>query len=216
MTITFRTQASRPALLLRGFAATLATVTYPALAHAHHDMDGETPATFMQGLLSGLAHPVIGKDHLAMILLVGAYCGATRQGYKPLFAFVGAAILGCLLHVARLDLPQVETGIAVSLVILGLVACAAIRSSVLITATILALVGTLHGYAYGESIVGAEPTPLVAYLVGLSLVQGAIASVVLRAATPRAEQESETSRVRLARVVGVVSAVVGVVALTVG
>lgn len=216
MTNPFRAPASRSSLVLRGLACTFATWITPALAHAHHDMDGEVPATFMQGFMSGLAHPVIGLDHLAMNLLVGAYCGATRQGYKPLFAFVGAAILGCVLHVARLDLPQVETGIAASLVALGLIACAAVRSSVIITTVVLALVGTLHGYAYGEAIVGAEPTPLFAYLLGLSLVQGAIASVVLHLATPRAEQDSEASRIRLARLVGVVSAVVGVVALTVG
>jgi urease accessory protein len=31
--------------------------------------------------------------------------------------------------------------------------------------------GIFHGYAYGESIVGAEMTPLSAYLLGLALVQ---------------------------------------------
>ena len=39
-----------------------------------------------------------------------------------------------------------------------------------------ALSGIAHGYAYGEAIVGAEPTPLVAYLVGFTLVQLAIVS----------------------------------------
>jgi len=34
--------------------------------------------------------------------------------------------------------------------------------------------GVFHGYAYGESIVGAEMTPLWAYLLGLALVQLAI------------------------------------------
>ena len=37
-----------------------------------------------------------------------------------------------------------------------------------------ALAGLAHGYAYGEAIVGAEQTPLVAYLVGFSLVQLAL------------------------------------------
>ncbi len=34
-----------------------------------------------------------------------------------------------------------------------------------------ALAGTAHGYAYGESIVGAEQTPFFAYLAGFTLVQ---------------------------------------------
>ncbi len=38
-----------------------------------------------------------------------------------------------------------------------------------------ALAGLFHGYAYGESIVGAEPSPLAAYLLGFTLLQAAIA-----------------------------------------
>ena len=34
-----------------------------------------------------------------------------------------------------------------------------------------ALSGVAHGYAYGESIVGAESTPLMAYLAGFTIVQ---------------------------------------------
>jgi urease accessory protein len=38
-----------------------------------------------------------------------------------------------------------------------------------------ALAGLFHGYAYGESIFGAETTPLLAYLIGFTTVQLAIA-----------------------------------------
>lgn len=34
-----------------------------------------------------------------------------------------------------------------------------------------ALAGIFHGYAYGEGIFGAETTPLVAYLIGFTLIQ---------------------------------------------
>ena len=34
-------------------------------------MDGETPTTLYEGLVSGLAHPVIGLDHLAFIVAAG-------------------------------------------------------------------------------------------------------------------------------------------------
>jgi urease accessory protein len=40
----------------------------------------------------------------------------------------------------------------------------------------------VHGYAYGESIVGAEPTPLVAYLAGFTLIQLAIVLAAFAAA----------------------------------
>ena len=34
-------------------------------ASAHHVMGGKTPATFAEGVLSGLGHPIIGPDHRA-------------------------------------------------------------------------------------------------------------------------------------------------------
>jgi urease accessory protein len=53
-----------------------------------------------------------------------------------------------------------------------------IRRSNLPLAGALALfvvVGLIHGYALGESIFGAEPTPVYAYLLGLAVIQSAIA-----------------------------------------
>jgi urease accessory protein len=35
--------------------------------------------------------------------------------------------------------------------------------------------GLFHGYAYGESIIGAEPAPLAAYVAGFAAVQYGIA-----------------------------------------
>ena len=38
-----------------------------------------------------------------------------------------------------------------------------------------ALAGLLHGYAFAETVVGAEATPIAAYIVGLAATQLAIA-----------------------------------------
>lgn len=192
--------------------ALLASVT-PAVAWAHHDMDGETPATLLQGLLSGLAHPVIGIDHLAMILLIGAYCAATRQGLKPLLAFVSAGMLGCLVHAARWDLPRAEAGVGASLVLLGVAACVVARPRRSLAIALLGVFGVLHGYAYGESIVGAEPTPLVAYLFGLAIVQCALGGLAWRVARPRGEAALDPARLTLLRALGLAGAAIGAAAL---
>jgi urease accessory protein len=42
-------------------------------------------------------------------------------------------------------------------------------------AALFGLAGLAHGYAYGESIFGAEPSPLGAYLLGLVVIQSALA-----------------------------------------
>jgi urease accessory protein len=43
---------------------------------------------------------------------------------------------------------------------------------------IAAVAGLLHGYAFGESIVGAERAVVGAYLLGLAIVMAAIALTV--------------------------------------
>jgi urease accessory protein len=152
----------RPALALA-----VASVPLPALAH--HGMDGETPSTPMQGLISGLAHPVIGLDHLSLVLLFGAVCGAAKRGWMPGAAFVGLSLVGCLAHVARLSVPGAELWLAGSIVLAALLALrgqASARWTALVAAS-----GLLHGYAYGESMLGAEQTPLFAYLAGFGLIQ---------------------------------------------
>ena len=40
------------------------------------------------------------------------------------------------------------------------------------------MAGLVHGYAFGESIYGAEASPLAAYLVGLVVVQAVLATAV--------------------------------------
>lgn len=193
--------------------ASLTVLLTPRWANAHHAMDGALPGTFADGLLSGLAHPVIGVDHLALLLLVGAYSGTTRLGTGPLAAFVAATLLGCLVHVARLDLPQVETGIASSLVVMGVAACFLTKPARAVTALVLWCVGLLHGYAYGESIVGAEPTPLLAYLLGLSVVQFILGALVFRLSTPKADMPADRLRTVGVQILGLANVLVGAVVL---
>ncbi|NES66951.1 MAG: urease accessory protein UreJ, partial [Okeania sp. SIO2D1] len=45
-----------------------------------------------------------------------------------------------------------------------------------------AIAGIFHGYAYGEAIIGAEMTPLFAYLLGFTVVQLLIALLVMKSA----------------------------------
>lgn len=158
-------------LLTAALAVSAAT---PALAH--HMMGGLLPSTFVEGLLSGLGHPIIGHDHLLAILAVGALASLFTRGVLLPVAFVAAALVGVGLHVGLVDLPAAELLIAVSLVALGALLLA---QRALVPAPTLvglfALAGIVHGYAFGESIVGAEPAPLVAYLLGLGVVQTGIA-----------------------------------------
>ena len=140
-------------------------------AAAHHVMGGTLPNTFGQGLLSGFGHPVIGIDHVAFILTVGLTAAfMSFRIFTPL-AFVSATVLGCLLLVSGYTLPAVEIVIATSILLSGGLILSGHRFSPFLYSAFFFLAGLFHGYAYGESIVGAEDIPLIAYLLGFALVQ---------------------------------------------
>ncbi|MBF5005218.1 HupE/UreJ family protein [Diaphorobacter caeni] len=142
-------------------------------ASAHHAMDGAMPDTFAQGLISGLAHPIIGLDHLAFIVaaawLIAKLPAATRSALAAVF--VAGSILGTVLHVNLLDLPGSELLVALSVLVAGVLVWTGKLQSASALWMILPIAGVFHGYAYGESIVGAENTALYAYLLGFALIQ---------------------------------------------
>src|SRR5665213_2533971 len=80
--------------------AALAAVVFLAAdpAFAHHLMGGRMPATFAEGLLSGLGHPVIGIDHFAAVVAVGCLAAAHRAGALLAIAFVVAMMTGVAIH----------------------------------------------------------------------------------------------------------------------
>ncbi len=167
-------------------AAALLSALVAAPAAAHHPMGGALPSTLSEGLLSGLGHPVIGLDHLAFLVAAGLIAGVAALSPLAPLAFVAASLAGVALHLALVDLPATEPVVALSVAAAGaaLIGARAFRPAGL-WAACFAFAGLFHGYAYGESIIGAEPAPLGAYLVGLALVQSAIALGAWRLAALR-------------------------------
>ena len=143
-------------------------------ASAHHVMGGKTPATLVEGLLSGLGHPLIGPDHLAFLLGTGIAVGYGGLNLALLALFVVASAVGVALHVNGVNLPAAEVVVAASVLLAGFLIARGRPFPVWIWAVLFAVAGLFHGYAYGESIFGAEASPLYAYLVGLVLIQSAL------------------------------------------
>ncbi len=157
-----------------GAAIGLALLATPA--QAHHMMDGQMPRTFAQGLLSGLGHPIIGLDHLAFVVGIGIVAALAGLGVRLPILFVGFMCAGLGLHLAGVDIPGVEVLIAASVVLVGLaIIWSRAGGSRWVEGSLFALAGTFHGYAFAESIIGAETMPLSAYVVGLIAIQIAIA-----------------------------------------
>jgi urease accessory protein len=74
---------------------------------------------------------------------------------------------------------------------------------------LFAVAGLVHGYALGESIVGAEASPLVAYLLGLLIMQTAIGVAVYAAVRSLARWPARTAGLTVA---GVLVALAGGIA----
>lgn len=129
---------------LRKSLFALALFCTPALAFAHAGHDHS-------GLMAGVAHPVTGLDHLLAMLAVGLWA-AQQQGRArwalPL-TFVATLLLGGLLGFQGLQLPFMETGIAASVLALGLLVAVAVRPPMVVAVTMTALFALAHGVAHG-------------------------------------------------------------------
>lgn len=148
---------------------------FATAALAHHPMGGETPDSFIDGLLSGLGHPVIGTDHLAFVIAVGLLAALARAPLWAPVLFVAGTLAGCLLALTGFELAITEWLVLASVLILGgAVALGHNRVGPLELGG-FALAGLFHGMAYAEAVIGAEMTPVLAYLIGFALIQTAIA-----------------------------------------
>lgn len=156
--------------------AALASAGGPAFAH--HAMDGQMPTSFAQGLLSGLAHPVIGPDHLAFIIALGVAVALIGARAALIGAFIAASTAGVLVHIASIDVPASEALVASSVIVAGLLIAFSRNAGPAMWLVLAGLAGLFHGYAFGESIIGAERNVLGAYLIGIAIVSAAIATAV--------------------------------------
>jgi urease accessory protein len=176
----------RPVAILATVMAAM-VILMPALALAHHAIDGRTPESFGEGIFSGLAHPIIGLDHLVFILAAGLAAGALGLGIRMPALFVCASLIGLAIHLTRIDVPLVEAMVATSIVVLGLAIGSRSGFGTKVWMALFVAAGLFHGYAYGETVVEASRAPLAGYLIGLGVVQSALAGMTYLAGHKLAE-----------------------------
>jgi urease accessory protein len=168
-------------------------------ASAHHLMGGEMPGSTWQGLLSGLGHPIIGIDHAAFVIACGMMAQVFDRPYLLPLLFVAGTVFGCLLHVQGYALSWSEPAITLTIAVAAIALAMHARPPPIVIAPLLTVAGALHGYAYGESVVGSETTPLTAYIIGFAVIQYCIAvgsGAVLRLVIAR-NFVSEPAAIRL-------------------
>lgn len=140
-----------------------------ALAHPHHTVHVHTT-----GFEAGLLHPLLGLDHLLAMLTVGIL--AVLSGGRSLWllptSFLAAMFLGGMVGIAGWSLPASETGIALSVVLLG-AAVAARRAPPHVLSIIACTVfGYFHGQAHGAEMPSINQ-PLL-YVAGFVLTTASL------------------------------------------
>ncbi|SBO42312.1 HupE/UreJ family protein [Cyanobium sp. NIES-981] len=162
-------------------AAAGAALSLGLPARAHHLLDvNALQPTPLNGLVSGLLHPVIGPDHL-LFLLALSLVGLQRRGLWML-TLLAVGMLGSLAGLLAPGLPGAELIVAGTLAVVALVLWRWLPTTVL-----LPCMG-VHGYVLSGSVLGWTAMPIGFYAAGLLLSQAALlvfALALLRRLTAR-------------------------------
>lgn len=149
-----------------GIAALLLLSTI-SVAFAHADA-----ASITGGFLSGFFHPITGLDHVVAMVAVGlwgAFLGRPAIWILPI-VFPLVMAFGGALGVAGVNIPYIETGIALSGVVLGLAVAFAVRPPLWIAAILVGAFAIFHGHAHGTELPNAA-NPLI-YSIGFVIGTG--------------------------------------------
>jgi len=172
---------------LRIAAASLGLVPTLAFAHPSHES---------AGLLTGFLHPLGGVDHIIAMVAVGLL--AARIGGRALWlvpaSFVATMAVAGLGGMAGAPLPYAETGIALSVVVLGAVAAFGVAMPVAVAMGLVAFFAVFHGYAHGiempETVsglaYGAGFVAATALLHGVGIGLGLLVGQIGRSSVRRA------------------------------
>lgn len=117
--------------------------------------------------VEGFLHPFGGLDHLLAMVVVGvlaSLAAARSVAWLTPLAFVAGMVGGAGLGIAGVPLPGAEIGIAVSVIVLGVLLGGIVGEFGSWLPPTVALFGVAHGYAHGAELPG-DAVPLL-YVLG--------------------------------------------------
>lgn len=150
--------------LLIVLAVSFVSSAMPALAHSGEGYGG--------GFVAGFTHPILGWDHVAAMVAVGlwgAFLGSPSIWILPV-VFPLVMALGAVMGIVGIPVPAIETGIAASALVLGLMIVLAARPPIWVAAVIVGFFAVFHGYAHGTEL--PATVNAFAYAVGFVISTG--------------------------------------------
>ncbi|MDO9105258.1 MAG: HupE/UreJ family protein [Methylovulum sp.] len=142
-------------------AALLSLLSLPVYAH--------TGIGAVHGWLDGVLHPLIGIDHLLVMLAVGLW--AAMRGGRSLWllptAFLTAMGAGAGLSLLGVTVAAAESWVAVSVIASGLLVWRNTRMSAVLATALVAVFALAHGYVHALEL--TDGTDALAYSAGFLL-----------------------------------------------
>jgi urease accessory protein len=132
---------------MKKFAAALILAASSGAALAHSGAGAHS-----LGFLAGFTHPFTGLDHLLAMLAVGAWSVRQPNAKWLPATFIGMLLAGMASGMAGLSLPGLETGIALTVVLMGLLVALAARLPAAVGAMMVGTFAVLHGNAHGHEL----------------------------------------------------------------
>ncbi len=158
----------RDVMLAALSAISAAFVLVPSVANAHVIGAGAN------GFQSGFEHPLTGPDHFLAMFAVGLW-GAQMGGrsvWTLPVTFPLIMVLGGILGILGIPLPGIETGIAISILALGLAIAFAWKPAEWVALLLIAVFAICHGYAHGSELPkAADPAD---FAIGFVIATGLI------------------------------------------
>jgi urease accessory protein len=155
-----KTMASK--LITPSLAGAMVALT-PVVAFAHTGV-GDT-----SGFVYGFGHPISGLDHILAMLMVGVF--AWQLGGRALYllplTFVSVMAVSGTLGIAGIEIPFVETGIALSVVVLGAIVAFDVKAPAAAAIGVVGLFALFHGHTHGAEI--PEDAGGLAYAAGFMI-----------------------------------------------
>ncbi|MES2115525.1 MAG: HupE/UreJ family protein [Pseudomonadota bacterium] len=142
-------------------AGVLALACLPALAHP-------AAGAHAHGFAAGFIHPFTGLDHVLAMLAVGIWSVRQPNARALPLTFLAMLFVGVVTGVAGLVIPALETGIALTVAVMGVLIVVAARLPGAVGALMLAGFAILHGNAHGHDM------PEVASAMGLLLASAVL------------------------------------------
>lgn len=181
----------------------LAFLPSQALAHPGH---GDL------GLFQGLMHPIGGLDHVLAMVLVGIF--AFQRGGRATWllpaSFIAAMAVGGAIGMAGFQLPLVEFGIGLSIVVLGAVVAFGFAAPISVAMALVAAFAIFHGHAHGAEM--PDTVGGIAYGAGFMAATALLYAVGVGIGS-MIGRSTNSGQPAIAKLLGGAAAMVGVVGL---